>query len=556
MLTRLFIQNIAVIAEASITPGPWLNVLTGETGAGKTVLISSIEAVLGERTPRDIIRTGEEKATVSAMFEDISPHAAKALGAMGFEDDDGAVLISREMTTAGKNTCRINGMPATLSMLREIAPLLIHIHGQRDAMQLLESRLHLDMVDGFAEIEREAGSYAEAYHKLKKLESERDSLTMDESQKAQRIDMLRYQIAEIEAADLEDGNEKEELLARRRMIQGSERIREGLAQAHAALRGNGDAPGITDLMRELDGGVSQAAQYVESFGDIKNRIGEIGFELEDFAADVRMALDEFEFDPREIDRVELRLDTINKLERKYGGSIAEILAHYRSASDELLRICSNEKHLEAVTAQAEEARKEATLLAAALTKRRLAAAEELIRLVEDELCFLDMPAVKLSIEHKRCALGETGADEIEFFIVTNVGDTPKPLSRTASGGELARIMLAIKNVLAGRDNVATLIFDEVDTGVSGRAAGKIGRKLREVSKARQVICVTHLAQVAAFADSHFLIAKRVEAGKTLTGVTRLSPDEAIHELARITSGDMATPASLQSAREMREQAHM
>jgi len=554
MLTRLFIQNIAVIAEASITPGAGLNVLTGETGAGKTVLISSIEAVLGERTPRDIIRTDEEKATVSALFEDISPNAAKALGGMGFEDDDGAVLISREMTASGKNTFRINGMPATLSMLREIAPLLIHIHGQRDAMQLLESKLHLDMIDNFAGLETEA--YTEAYGKLKKLEAERDGLHMDESQKARRIDMLKFQIAEIEAADLEDENEKDELLARRRMIQGSERIREGLADAYAALRGDDNSDGITGLMRQLDSGISQAAQYVDNFGEIKNRVGEISFELEDFAADIRTALDEFEFDPREIDRVEIRLDTINKLERKYGGSITEILAHYRSASDELLRVNSNEKLLEAVTAQAQEMLIETQELAAALTKRRLAAAAELIRLVEDELCFLDMPGVKLSIEHKLCELGAAGGDDIEFFIVTNVGDAPKPLSRIASGGELARIMLAIKNVLAGRDDVATLIFDEVDTGVSGRAAGKIGRKLREVSKSRQVICVTHLAQVAAFADSHFQIAKRVEDGKTLTEVMQLSQDEAIRELARITSGDMATPAALQSAGEMREQAHM
>ncbi|MCL2069230.1 MAG: AAA family ATPase, partial [Oscillospiraceae bacterium] len=302
MLTRLFIQNIAVIREASITPGEGLNILTGETGAGKTVLISSIEAVLGERTFRDIIRTGEEKATVSALFEDISPQAAAALSDMGFGADDATVLISREMTSAGKNNCRINGMPATLSMLREIAPLLIHIHGQRDTMQLLDGETHLELVDGFAETAEEIGRYAQVFRSLRSLEAERDSLTMDESQKNQRIDMLKFQIAEIEAAELDDENEKEDLLSRRRMIQGSERIREGLGGAYHALRGMDDGPGITDLMRELDEGVSQAAQYVESLEGMKERIGEIGFELEDFAADIRMALDEFEFDPREIDR--------------------------------------------------------------------------------------------------------------------------------------------------------------------------------------------------------------------------------------------------------------
>jgi len=436
-------------------------------------------------------------------------------------------------------------------MLRQIAPLLIHIHGQRDAQQLLMSERHLEIIDGFAETAEEIQDYAQSYRKLKSLQSERDGLNLDESQKAQRIDMLKYQIAEIEAAGLESESEKDELQARRRMIQGSERIRQGLAQAYTALRGEGE-PGIGELMGELTQGISQAAQFVESFADMHARIEEIAFELDDFTADIRMALDEFDFDPRELDRVELRLDTIQKLERKYGGDIAAILKHYQDASDEQLRIGSSEKQLEAINAQIQEARQEAEKKAKALSARRLAAAAELIRLVESELAFLDMPGVKLSLQHEIRELGESGADDVELYIITNTGDAPKPLSRIASGGELARIMLAIKNVLAGRDDVATLIFDEVDTGVSGRAAGKIGGKLREVSKSRQVICVTHLAQVAAHADHHFLIAKQVEEGKTFTNVTVLSVEDSISELARITSGDMITPAALQNAREMRE----
>ena len=555
MLTRLYIKNVAVIKEATIALAPGFNVLTGETGAGKTVLISSIDAVLGERTSRDIIRIGEDKAVVTAMFEDISEKASEILRSLGYEDEDGTVLISREITSAGKNICRIGGVPATTAILREISSCLLQIHGQRDTSQLLSADKHLELIDGLAETAPLLVEYSAEYNKLRELRHERNALDIDESEKARRMDMLRYQLDEIEAAELEDEAEEEELTARRRMVQGSERIRQGLAQAYAALQGDNDREGINSLAAELTEGIGEAAGFVESLAAMSERIDEIAIELEEFAADIRASLDEFDFDPRELDEIERRLDVIYKLKRKYGSSIAEILEHYRNTAEELEGISLSEKRIEAVKKQIAAAEKDVIAKAGIISKKRLEAADIMVSQVESELAFLDMPGVKLSVRHREHQPRDNGIDEMELYIVTNAGDEPKPLSKIASGGELARIMLAIKNVLAGRDDIATLIFDEVDTGVSGRAAGKIGAKLRQVANARQVICVTHLAQVAAYADRHFLIAKQEKDGSTFTQVGELSHEDAVHELARITSGDLITPAALQSAGELWDRAH-
>ena len=555
MLTRLYIKNIAVIKEASISLTPGFNVLTGETGAGKTVLVSSINAVLGERTSRDIIRMGEEKAVVTALFEDVSNEAREVLSSLGYEDEDGTVLISREITAAGKNICRIGGIPATTAILREVTSCLLQIHGQRDTSQLLSADKHLELIDSVADTKQLLADYALIYNKLCELRHEQNSLDIDESEKARRMDMLRYQIEEIEAAELEDEAEEDELSARRRMVQGSERIRQGLAQAYAALQGSSEQPGINSLAAELTEGIGEAAGFVDSLTAMSERIDEIAIELDEFTADIRGALDEFDFDPRELDDIERRLDIVYKLKRKYGDSIADILEHYHNACEELENISFSEKRMEAIAKEISAVENEVIAQAGVISQRRLEAANAMILQIEAELAFLDMPSVKLSVVHTQHQPRNNGVDELELFIVTNAGDEPKPLSKIASGGELARIMLAIKNVVAGRDNIATLIFDEVDTGVSGRAAGKIGAKLRQVADSRQVVCVTHLAQVAAFADRHFLIAKHEMDGKTYTKVETLEQDAAIHELARITSGDLITPASLQSAKELWDRAH-
>jgi len=551
MLTQLHIQNIAVIQKATIQFREGLNVFTGETGAGKTILIAAIDAVLGERASRDIIRTGEDRAFVSALFENISPVALGALEELGYPDEDGAVLISREITAAGKNTCKINGMPATVSILKSISSLLIHIHGQRDSQQLLRSERHRELVDAFGSLEGDVAAYKAAFDEMRRIKAELESLNLDEAQKAQRLDMLGYQIAEIEAAALEDEDEEESLLVRKKIIKGSESILEGLGEAYQALAGDGESgAGVQELMDAATEGMERAAAFVETLEPTARRLREIGYELEEFQGEIRRSLEGYEFDPRELDALEYRLDTIYKLKKKYGGGIPEILAHLERAREELERITLSEQRTAQLTQELAAAEKKAEKLAAALTKKRLAATERFTGSVERELIFLDMPSVTLTVSHGAKALAADGADELELLFCANVGEVPRPLSKIASGGELSRMMLAIKNVLAHRDHIDTLIFDEVDTGVSGRAAGKIGQKLAQVARDRQVICVTHLAQVAAYGGNHLYIHKEVENGRTYTRVTPLEWERRVEELARITSGDHISAPALESAREL------
>lgn len=552
MLGQLYIQNIAVIQKAAIDLKRGFNVLTGETGAGKTILISAIDAVLGERTSREIIRTGEDKAFVSALFEDISPRAKKKLEELGFEDEDGSVLITREITQAGKSICKIGGMPATAAILKEISSLLIHIHGQRDSSQLLLSENHMELIDLFGGFGADLEEYGKAYDNMREIEARMESLNINEAQKAQRIDMLSFQIKEIEDARLSDEDEEEQLSARKKIIKNAEKIVEGLTAAYEAFTGSGESAGVDTLFDEVSEGVATAAKYIEPLESTAERLSEIGYELADFKSEIREYLDDFEFDSRELDNIESRLDTIYKLKRKYGSTIAEIIEFGEKAAEELEAISTSGARKKKLQAELEAANAHALELAKKLSAKRKKASGQFTAFVEEELKFLDMPSVKLSVLQEEKPLCPTGADELQFMIVTNAGEEPKPLSKIASGGEIARIMLAVKNVLADRDDIDTLIFDEVDTGVSGRAAQKIGRKLKQVSSSRQVICVTHLAQVAAFADNHLLIRKEVEDGRTFTRVTPLDERQAIEELARITGGDLITDLSLQSAKELWE----
>jgi len=554
MLTRLYIQNVAVIRKAEIQLNPGLNVFTGETGAGKTILISAIDAVLGERAARDMIRTGEEKATVSAYFENISPRALETLRELGYDEDEGGVLITRELTASGKSVCKINGMPATASILKQISSLLIHIHGQRDGTQLLSPERHIEMIDSYGRLEPLLAEYRVAYQRLRDLEAEIQRLAMDDQQKAQRIDLLTFQIREIEAAELDDPNEEEELLARKKLISSSEKVLEALSAAYSALKGDEEREGIDVLFDQLTSGVGVAEEYLPSLAPMAARLEEMGYELEEFAAELRDTLDNFEFDPKELSDIEYRLDQLYKLKRKYGPNIPAILEFCQKAREELEQITTGEERLARLNAQREEALKQAKKLAAELTARRQQAAEEFIQRVEEELAFLDMGGVRLFAQREEKPLSPDGADSITLYVSTNVGEEAKPLHKIASGGEIARMMLSMKNVLADRDDIDTLIFDEVDTGVSGRAAQKIGRKLAQVSKGRQVICVTHLAQVAAFADNHLLIQKQVEDGRTYTRVRELSQEERVEELSRIISGDNITSTALENARELLEHA--
>ncbi len=550
MLTRLYIQNVAVIRKAEIRLGAGLNVFTGETGAGKTILISAIDAVLGERTARDMIRTGEEKAMVSAFFEDISPRALETLRELGYDEDEGGVLITRELSASGKSTSKINGMPATASILKQISSLLIHIHGQRDAAQLLSPERHMEMIDSFGRLEPLLEEYRAAYQRLRELEGEIQRLTMDDKQKAQRMDMLTFQIGEIEAAGLDDPDEEEELLARKKLIGSSEKVLDALSAAYSALKGEEEREGIDVLFDQLTGGVSVAGEYLASLAPMVARLEEIGYELEEFAAELRDTLDGFEFDPQEQSDIEYRLDQLYRLKRKYGEDISAILEFCQNAREELEQITTGEERLARLNTRRQQLLQQAEKLAGELTARREKAATDFMARVEEELAFLDMGGVKLSARREGKPLTTDGADSFTLYVSTNVGEEAKPLHKIASGGEISRMMLSMKNVLADRDDIDTLIFDEVDIGVSGRAAQKIGRKLAEASRGRQVICVTHLAQVAAFADNHLLIQKEVEEGRTFTRVRELGQEERVAELSRITSGDNITLTALENAREL------
>ncbi|WRS28137.1 DNA repair protein RecN [Oscillospiraceae bacterium MB08-C2-2] len=552
MIAQLFISNLAVIQKAAVELTGGLNVFTGETGAGKTVLLSAINAVMGKRVQKDMIRTGETKAVVSALFTQIAPNAAQKLAEMGFEPEEDGLLITREITQTG-GSCKINGMPATAAILREVTALLVGVHGQHDTEQLLSSQRHLDFIDDFGRLEGELSAYQEAFSAMRALADQLEGLNMDDAQKARQIDMLTFQLEEIQAAKLEEG-EEEALTAQRQIIRNSEKIVQALSGAYAALQGDIEVEGAASLLAATASHIEQASRYIEALEPMAQRLSEMAYELGDFSADIRSSLDDMEFDPRELDELEYRLDQIHRLKAKYGGTVSDILEYAEKAQEELESITTSEQRREAIAAALAKARAKAEKLAATLSEKRRKAGEAFTKAVEQELVFLDMPSVKLSVSQKEKALGSRGTDEIELLIVTNAGEVPKPLSRIASGGELSRIMLAIKNVLSNRDDIDTLIFDEVDSGVSGRAAQKIGQKLRQVAAQRQVLCVTHLAQVASFGHNHLLICKETEKGRPFTEIHTLERSGRIQELARIIGGDRLTDTALKNAEEMLEAA--
>ncbi len=549
MLSQLYIENIAVIQKADIQLREGFNVFTGETGAGKTILISAINAVLGARTSRSIIRSGESRAVVSALFSDLSPDAARQVEELGYTAEDGQLMIHRELDAGGSGSCRINGRPATTALLRQIASLLIDIHGQRDSQELLSTEKHLSFVDGFGGLEGDLDAYQRVYRSLCQVREKRESLEMDESYKLQRQDLLQYQLNEIESASLTPG-EEEELLAQREMIRNSERITGALGSGYQLLTGGEDGIGIVSALGSLGEELDTASQFVSGLEEYQSKVEDLRYDLEELASTLRGSLEDYSFDPRQLDRIEDRLDLLYRLKKKYGATVEEIIAYGERSAQELdeltfadERAAQLREEEQALTAQAEK-------LAEALSAKRSRAGERFIASVREELAYLDMPNVRLSLNTTRRELGPTGWDSVEFFLAANPGEEPKPLSKTASGGELSRVMLAIKTVLAGKGGVGTLIFDEVDTGVSGRAAQKIGLKLAQVAKSRQVICVTHLAQVAAYAGHHSRIYKQVEKERTYTHVEVLDREERVRELARINAGENITDIAMESAREL------
>ena len=550
MLSQLYIENIAVIRQATIDFQKGFHVFTGETGAGKTILISAINAVLGGRTFKEIIRTGESRARVSALFTGIPASLAEKIGELGYPLEDGQLLVQREIDLTGKGQCRLDGRPATAAMLREVCSLLIDIHGQHDNQELLSAEKHLGFLDSFGAYRQELEDYAKAYAQRMACADRLEKLQMDESYKLQRMDILQFQLKEIGDARLTDG-EEEQLTEQQKRIKNAERITESLGTIYTLLNGDGEElRGVLEALEEISTELDTAAKYLPDFTQYGDKLNDAYYMLEELGSTARDTLEDADFDPRQLDTIESRLDTIYRLKKKYGGSIAEILAYYDKISEEYNTLELSDEMVEQLRGELERAEQDLRQAAKALTARRLETAGEFVRRVEAELAYLDMGGVRFSISRKEKAFGPNGADEMEFLICTNAGEEARPLAKIASGGELARIMLALKNVLAEKDDIGTIIFDEVDTGVSGRAAQKIGQKLAEVARHRQVICVTHLAPVAACAAHHYRIYKTVEEGRTFTRVEELGHEDRVRELARIMVGDHITESALQSAGEM------
>ena len=549
MLSQLFIKNIAVIESASIDFENGFNVFTGETGAGKSILIDSINAVLGGRTSRDLVRTGEEKALVSAVFTNVSKEAESLLQELGYEIED-ELMISREISAEGKSICKVNMRPATAGVLKQLSSVLIDVHGQHDSAVLQNPELHIGYIDSFGNTGNELAEYQDSYKKLRSVEREIKKIINDDSDKSARIDMLKFQIGEIEAAAIEEG-EEEELLALSKRIKSAENIMELISETVSALDGNGENEGALEGLSTAIENCARLTEYFPQYDGLSEKFKEMYYEFEEFANDVKDNADELDFDPALQNRTERRLDQIFRLKRKYGGSVEEMFKYYNKAVSELENIEFSEERLEKLQKEQKQLFAETSKLAEVLTEKRHRAAEAFEKAVSEELSYLNMPNVRFSVHFDEIEFSDSGKDNLEFYIATNAGEPLKPLTKIASGGELSRIMLSIKNVLADKDNVDTLIFDEVDTGISGSAAQKVGQKLKQVSSGRQIICVTHLAQVAAYADNHMLISKNTEGGKTFTSVKSLGKEGRVTELARIMGGTM-TDALRKSAEELLE----
>ncbi len=546
MLSLLHIENIAVIESADISFDRGFNVLTGETGAGKSIVIDAISAILGERAYRDMIRTGAAKASVRAVFTDVPQYPWFAENGVEYDPE---TVVQREIFLDGKNVCRVNGSLVSVSILRKLGIQLINIHGQHDSASLFDEDNHLAFLDAFADNQALREGYAQAYGAVAALRREIDSLTMDESEKLRRMETLKYQIAEIEKADLESG-EDEALEERRKILRNAEKLSSGLEEAAQCLYGGEDSDGAAGLLAQAEHALSRLGRFSDSFQTIHDRVADLMYQVQDAAEEVRDARDDLSYSADELEQIESRLDVIHKLRRKYGVTCADILAYLEKAKQELDEIEFADDHLERLKGKLAKAEKAAWDCALALRKNRQEKAEQLSQRILTELTQLDMPRVQFSCQFEELDLTPSGADAVAFYMSANAGEALKPMSKVASGGELARIMLAMKNVLAEKDQVSTLIFDEVDTGVSGRAAQKVAEKLRSVASHKQVLCVTHLPQLAALADTHLLIAKSEREGRTYTSVTPLDLEGRKRELARIIGGANITETTLKSAEEM------
>ena len=547
MLQLLHIENIAVIEEADITFDEGFNALTGETGAGKSIVIDAMGAVLGQRTSRDLIRTGAAKAFVSAMFSGVPP--LPVLEECGLEAEDGELLLQREIYADGKNACRVGGRPVTVAQLRRIGGALLNIHGQHDGQQLLDEEQHGAYLDSFGRVEEELGAYAACYEAMEVTRKKLKSLQMDEAEKERRMDSLTFQIKELEKAQLKPG-EEEALLQRRNLLRNSEKFMSAVQGAVWSLTGGDDGGGAVSELREAAGAVSGVKGLDDRFGQLHERLENLYSEAYDVAETLRDLQDSFDFSPQELDELEGRADLLYRLKKKYGPTVEDMLAYLEKCREELDQIAFAADTTARLQKQLEKERGRAMKAARALSEARKAAAKRLEERIQEELRQLDMPKVRFAICFEEKEPDALGIDVVRFLMSANVGEELRPINKVASGGELARIMLALKNVLAENETIGTLVFDEVDTGVSGRAAQKAAEKMADVARRKQVLCVTHLPQLAAMADTHFSVEKGEREGRTYTRVLRLDRERRKEELARLTGGQRVTSALLAGAEEL------
>ena len=548
MLSSLQIENVAVIQKAEVHFEPGLNVLTGETGAGKSILIDSINAILGNRTSKDLVRTGAAKAVIRAAFEQVPSAVLDKLEQSGYERSE-SLLLSREITAEGKSSCRINGMPATAAVLRDLCGGLININGQHDSVGLLNPAHHLGILDDYAQNRTVFQDYYTLYRKLVQVKRELDALITDEAEKQRKIDLLQYQVQEIEDAGLTAG-EEQTLENRRKVLSNASAIRDRLAQSYALLSGSDDAAGAVDLLGEASNAVDAAAQLDPALSAAAGQLLDLYYNAKDVAADLIGRLDAYDTNDAELDEVEQRLDLLYRLKRKYGSTVEDVIAFGQKAREELDNIQHSQQRYDTLQAEKLRLYAKAREKAEVLTQTRLKAFEELNTRISGTLDFLNMPGVRMILQHTRGPLASHGQDSVEFYISTNPGEAPKPLAKIASGGELSRITLAIKNAMADKDAVPTVIYDEIDSGVSGKAAGRIGEVLRQSAQGHQILCITHTAQIAALADCHLLIQKNVSNERTYTEIHPLDENGRVEALARLISGDHVTELSRANAREM------
>lgn len=549
MLLSLKIENVAVIEKAEIFFNSGLNILTGETGAGKSIVIDAINTILGERTSREIIRDGASKAKVTAEFSDVGDAVLGLLSEFDIDCEDNVVIISRVITADGRNSCKINGQSVTVSMLRQIGVNLITICGQHDSQHLLIKEKQAAFIDKLADCEDLLISYRETLTEIKKVRRELRKMLSDDDDKQRKMEFLRFQIEEITAANITPG-EKKKLADEKKMLQNKERLMSLLSSCDCYINGTDDGGGISSLLYSLGDSLQELSKIDGSFQSFFESITDFRYLIDDCSSCILGALDSFHSGNYDINAIEERLDVLYRISRKYGDDEEEILAYLQKITDEYEKISMSDEIIESLQNQYSELEDELLKRGCFLSDARKTAAAEFEKRVTDELTFLDMPEAVFKVEFSDSPATENGIDEIEFLFSANAGQEPKPLSKIASGGELSRVMLAIRCVLSDKDTVSSMIFDEIDTGVSGRAAHKIAYKLSELSKSKQVLCVTHLAQIASCADNHLYIEKSSVDGETFTKVTSLDYEGRVYEIARIMGGDAITETTLNSAREL------